>query len=159
MARFAEAQEVLEEEAEAKANKALEEIKRKEVELVEIYDKADKVLIGFLTIQEHPKQVEADYLIRDAYILPSYRHRGNMNRTVSRYVHMHPGRYALKIDETNVYGYRFWHQMFSDIMFYDESFAYPDGSEEEQKEDKGIWYVYTPHRLAKRREADDVKEE
>lgn len=78
-----------------------------------------KTLAGFLIIgksgtEKHP---DSDFSIAEAYITPTFRHKGLMSGSVQDYVGRHPGTYSLLVYKRNRYALQYWNDIFACIGY------------------------------------------
>lgn len=75
-------------------------------------------VVGFLIVFEGQQyQVDYDYLICSAYVLPAYRKNGLMTTLLSSFMEQHPGTYLLDVFAGNRAAERFWANRFQDADY------------------------------------------
>ena len=72
-------------------------------------------LVGFAIIGYYPNcHPDAEVYISEVYIMPEYRRKRYMHRTITEYIKKNPGTYCLFILNENHNALKFWNQVFSD---------------------------------------------
>lgn len=72
------------------------------------------MVVGFFTICTFPCcHPDADYFLRDAYILPEYRKLGLMGAAVRKYINQNKGIYTLFVDKETPYTKEVWIRIFT----------------------------------------------
>ena len=91
-------------------------------------------IIGFLIIGTEPDcHPDCDYFICQSYILPEFRMRGLMTKTVTQYVNAHIGKYCMIILKNNHSAKKYWKNLFYDNSYKQMQLSYfPLRNREEQ---------------------------
>ena len=75
-------------------------------------------VVGFFTMCPAPHcHPDVDYFLRDAYVRPQYRRLGAMQKAVTRWLQLYPGRYNLLVLKSNKPAYLCWLKVFEEAGY------------------------------------------